>query len=178
MIDDLKRFTDVAEKNRKYAPNTATGIRVALGLFEAELNDQEKESLQTFKENLDAIYNSVYRKNQTSLSSNTIAEYKRRILRVIDDYEKYGVDPTKMSTWTPVQRKAVTKVKKNNETVIPQREDEKPVQESSGTMTMNRFELNLRPGIKAIILTPSDLKLEEAKRIKKYIEYLEEVSIV
>jgi len=41
---------------------------------------------------------------------------------------------------------------------------------------MTRFELPLRPDVKAIILTPHDLTLSEAETIQKYIEYLKSIS--
>ncbi len=178
MIDELKQFIDVAEKNRKYPQNTATGFRVALSIFEPELNDQEKGSLQSFKDNMDAIYMNVYRKNQKTLSSNTLQEYRRRVQRLIKDFEQYGNDPNKMASWTPSQRMSKPKKDKTVPSSTAGEDSVLETEKNTGAIgiTMNRFELTLRPNIKAILLTPSDLKIEEAKKIKKYIEYLESVA--
>jgi len=113
MIIDLKNFIDIAEKDRKYVPNTATGFRNALNIFETELNEQEKESLPKLKENIDAIYMNVYRKNQKELTSKTLLEYKRRIMKLIKDYEQYGNDPNKMAAWAPAQRTIIKKKTKS-----------------------------------------------------------------
>ena len=42
---------------------------------------------------------------------------------------------------------------------------------------MTRFELPLRAGIKAIVLTPSDLTLTEALKLRAYVSLLETLAI-
>src|SRR3989344_1670676 len=117
MINELRNFIEMAEKDRKYASNTAIGLKAALSVFESELNDKEKESIETFKSNIEPIYLSVYAKHKGHLSSGTLIEYKRRILRLIRDYEQYGSSPEKMASWKPSRR--IRGLKNKNKTERP-----------------------------------------------------------
>lgn len=176
VVIELKDFINIAERDRKYASSTATGYRVALGLFEKELNDKERESLQTFKEHLEEIYQNVYRNNKTKFKSNTLEEYKKRVKKMIQDFENYGNDPSKMAAWTPARPNLSTnnKTKKtNNDLSISPEDDSSQIRES---ISLTRFELPLRANVKAIILTPSDLTSSEADKIRAYIDYLKSVS--
>jgi len=181
-FQSLFDFVDAAEKNRKYGSNTATGLRVALHLFEPELNDQERESIETFKNNLTEIYQNVYSTNSKNnkLTAASLEIYRRRITSLIKDYETYAHDPAKMATWTRVIRLRGSRSKKKNEngstnSLSGERNIPSTTELSTG---ITRFELLLRPNIKAIILTPSDLTVEEARKIKGYITYLESTAKV
>lgn len=180
VISELREFVDIVESERKYAPNTATGYRVALGVFEKELNEKESEDLQEFKGHLDPIYQNVYRNNKTKFKATTLEEYKKRIKKVIQDFETYANDPSKMAAWNPARQQPSLNSKKTaqeksedlgviNKTQLP----EIPERES-GSLT--RFELPLRPNMKAIILTPSDLTSREVDKILAYVNYLKSIS--
>ena len=110
-IQDLFEFIERAEKNRKYPTATASGLKAALRLFEVELNEEEKNSVDLFKKNLEQIYHSVTVKNGKSMSSGSLVTYKSRINKIISHFEKYGIDPTKMVNWNPkvITRKQQTK---------------------------------------------------------------------
>lgn len=172
-LQELYKFVDTAQRNRRYPPNTASGKRAALRLFEAELRDEEKESLDTFRRSLDQIYQGVYQANKDKMTVATLLEYKRRVLGLLNDFDKYGTDPTKMASWNPVPRIRQSK-KKENGRIADGSESQGPAEKilDQGP-TMVRFEFPLRQNVKAIVLTPSDMTIEEAKKIKAYIEYLE-----
>lgn len=181
IADQLRDFIEVAEKNRKYTKNTALGKRTALKLFEAEFNDQEKESLSTVKENFDKIFQAVHNANKLKMSAESLSTYKKRVKGLISDYEKYGVDTTKMASWNPAQRVRVHKPTgstQNKKITNVESMGEVPKLEASDTSSaVARFELPLRPGVKAIILIPSDITTAEVGKIKKYIDYVESISI-
>src|SRR5579872_4746287 len=99
-IKELYEFIEVATRNRKYPTSTAQGLRAAVKLFDSELNDDERASLDKVKANLDQIYQSVFAKNK-NFTAASLATYRSRLLKVINDYEKYGTDPTKMANWNP-----------------------------------------------------------------------------
>ena len=99
-IKDLYEFIEVATRNRKYPTSTAQGLRAAVKLFDSELNEDERGSLDKVKANLDQIYQSVFAKNK-NFTAASLATYRSRLLKVINDYEKYGTDPTKMANWNP-----------------------------------------------------------------------------
>lgn len=175
-IKTLFEFITLAERNRKYPPNTAFGLASALKLFEQELNEEEKESLETFISRLPQIYQSVFNKNKLKMSTSTLETYRRRILKVVKDYEKYGQDPTKLQSWNPLSRTIAKKTSKKNEKNLQIIEGQISDEERprSVSVSVNRHEINLKridsEDAKAIIIVPADLTLEEAEKIKKYID--------
>lgn len=98
-FNSLYEFIDIAEKNRKYLPNTATNYRTPLRLVESELTDEEKNSIDLVKTHLNEIFTLLYSKNSSNLSASSLEVYKRRVHGLINDYEKYGNDPAKMAAW-------------------------------------------------------------------------------
>jgi hypothetical protein len=98
-IKDLYDFIDTALRNRKYPPNTAQGYKAALRVFDAELNAEEKASVEKTLSNIDQISNLIFSKNK--ISAGSLATYKSRLIKVVNDYEKYGTDATKMANWNP-----------------------------------------------------------------------------
>lgn len=96
---NLYEFIDIAEKNRKYLPNTATNYRTPLRLVESELTDEEKNSIDLVKTHLNEIFSLLYSKNSDKLTASSLEVYKRRVRSLISDYEEYGEDPAKMAAW-------------------------------------------------------------------------------
>lgn len=174
-LQNLEDFIVAAEKSRKYPANTAGALKSALRLYETELTDEEKESVDTFKEHLDQISQSVFNKNKSKISAASFETYKCRLRGLLNDYEKYGIDPSKMASWNRMLRvrRGNKSLKSNGQTVTEQKNtevsNERPLEQSSKVI---RFEISLRPDAKAIILTPSDMTVEEVKKIKGYIDYL------
>lgn len=165
-IKDLYEFIEVATRNRKYPTSTAQGLRAAVKLFDSELNDDERASLDKVKANLDQIYQSVFAKNK-NFTAASLATYRSRLLKVINDYEKYGTDPTKMANWNPkVVVRAPKKTKAAPDSAPTQGESPQNGDAGAGTGTvpdnMHRLELALRPGIKFVVIVPRDLKNAEA----------------
>jgi hypothetical protein len=107
-FQDLYEFIDRAVKSRKYPENTGMALKTALSLFGKELSDEEKLSIDEFKKNLEPIYQNVFTKNK-NFSASSLATYKSRVMKVLGDYEKYGVDPTKMTNWSPKVIKRTSK---------------------------------------------------------------------
>lgn len=176
-INSLFTFVTVAEKNRKYATSYASGISTALRLFEKELNDNEKASIDLFKQNLNQIYAQVVRKNQSIYSNSSLDIYKKRIAKVLNDYENYGKDPTKMNAWNPSRHNFIKKDKTIKSLKLTENaaNSNQPVEELPDEKTlvpMTKFQLQLRPGVLAKIETPHDMSVSEAKKIRAYIDYL------
>ena len=169
----LYEFIDSAEKSRNYPENTADALKAALRLFESELQDEEKDSLETFKNHLEQIYSSVFNKNKSKYTIATLETYKRRIKSLLNDYDKYAHDPSKMASWDRKPR--VVKRNKNSSSFAKQTEDNRNLNEDQmkPSSTLTRFELPLRADVKAIILTPSDLTKDDVKKLRGYIDYLD-----
>lgn len=178
-FQSLYDFIARAEKSRKYPPNTAMGYKNALNLIAPELNEEEKASLGILKSNLDQIFNTLFNKDN-KVTPGTLEAYKYRVRLVIRDFESYGIDAAKMANWNrQVRTRRIQKSHKEDggtqgQVILSVQSPETRVPELGSTMT--RFELSLRPDAKAIILTPSDLTVEEVEKIKVYIESLEKLA--
>lgn len=173
-FQELFDFVDLASRNHKYAENTAMGHKAALKLFEAQLNGDEKDSIDLMKQNIEGIYSKVVRSNTKKLSTQSLATYKLRVLKVIEDYEKYGIDPANMNNWIS-RRRNVIKVLDQTE----EKDSNKSIERSTSTMTpqpgslsgsKNTIDLAIRPGI--VISIPKDISTTEAQLIKGVVDIL------
>ncbi|EKE13088.1 MAG: hypothetical protein ACD_13C00093G0002 [uncultured bacterium] len=168
-IETLNEFLDMAQRNRKYAPNSVYGYRAALKLFADEVNEEEKSSMDLFKERYEQIFSNIVNKKKNIFSIASLQIYRKRVKKLLSDYEKYGVDPTKMANWTPLTTKPLGKTKSNekplSDVVIH------PIEELSQTGN-SKHEYSVRQGKKIIISYPYDFTLEEAKSIKSFADYL------
>src|SRR5258708_1484115 len=111
-FQSLFSFIDTAERNRKYHTATAKAIRGALRKVESELNEEEKESVDKFLQNINQIFQTLYQKSSANVTASSIETYKSRIKKVIAEYKKYGMNPTNMNSWNPaviVRKKAEKK---------------------------------------------------------------------
>lgn len=155
-FQNLYDFIDKAVKNRKYPANTALGLKAALKLFEAEINEDERASIDKFKENLNQIYHGVSTKNK-DITASSLATYKSRVAKIIRDYELYGVDPTKINNWSV--KPIVTRQKKQTSSSP----DKSTPQENDSGMEFNvsaNFVFDFRGGIKLIV--PRNQKTSDA----------------
>jgi hypothetical protein len=130
-IQTLYDFLDRAKKDRKYADNTVGGFKAALKLFEASLNEEEKQSLEVLQRNLNSIAEDVYTKNKDKFTSSTIMVYRRRVAGLIKDYKQYGDSPSKMAAWNPRRQSSSLKSKNNTSpTAVKVKRDAHNVQEA------------------------------------------------
>jgi hypothetical protein len=154
----LTEFVDKAVRNRKYPVGTAHGLKAALKLFELELHEDERGSLDKFKQNIDQIYKVVISKNGKTFTVASLATYKSRVLKVISDYDKYGQDPAKMVSWSP---KVIARARRSESQSDPLSGES--VSAAIGIAAdMHKIELALRPGApKFMIIVARDPKPEE-----------------
>ena|ERR1035437_3787753 len=168
---DLYDFIDFAKGNRKYPENTANGLKSALKIFEKELNIDELASIDMVEDNIEEIFVSVVGKNKDK-SIGSLNTYKARVLKVIKDYQRYGVNPSKIQGWDakinrPTEHKAVRedKTDKNiDKTQIP-------LSDHINT-PVHKIELSLRDNIKSIIIVPKDITAKEVKIFKNMLDSL------
>lgn len=170
-IATLYEFIDRAVRNRNYAANTAYGLKAALKRFEAEANEEERASIEKFKAHLDQIYREVATKNK-NFTAESLAVYKTRVAKIINDYERYGADPTKMAGW--VIRKATPRTKRTSsraeDTTRALGIDEGAPVVPSG---MQKIEHPIRSGSKVIILLPAEVTAADIEKIKKLLDLVD-----
>lgn len=181
---DLRDFVDLAEKNRKYAKGTAQGRRVALKMFEPELNEDESKSLDLFEQRFDSIYKSVFQKNKTKISTTSWETYRKRIRALIKDYKLYGIDPGAFNAWDstrkvePRKKKAPqmpsgrsyknfieAEVVNNDEDISEQAIQQIISDKAIFNSELNKVEVFIRPGFRVSLVLPVDLKQAEANRL-------------
>lgn len=170
-FNSLLDFNEKARKNRKYPDNTASGLRAALKLFESELNEEERESLDTFEKNLERINQSVCNKNDHGFSASTLVSYRSRVQRVLNDYKKYGNEVAKFNSWNPPIRKMSKRSTStsSSKNVI---EDKQPQQvlESHNAVDSFRLEIPLGDNKKALIVLPKNITSSEVTLIKNLLD--------
>lgn len=174
-FNNLFNFVDRAVKNRNYAENTGWGFKAALRLFEKELNEEEKNSLGKFKDNLDRIYLSVARKNANDFNAQSLLVYKNRVTKVLNDYENYGIDPTKMASWPRKNINRVPKTKspkiKDNQYSSNKNNTERAYLGEEKTLeNMHHIKLALRPGVEFILIVPMDINKSESLVVKSVLD--------
>lgn len=171
-FQDIYDFIDRAVKNRNYPSNTALGLKAALRLFEEEINDEERASHDKFKTNIDKIYKNISIKNK-NVTASSLSTYKSRVMKVLNDFEKYGIDPTKMANWSTkitVRPKKVTNKVSSQDT--PLHDNLLSVSAPSHSNNVHRIELSLRPDTKFVILVPMDIKKSECDILKGMLDSL------
>ncbi|HQK64024.1 MAG TPA: hypothetical protein PLF16_02640, partial [Candidatus Staskawiczbacteria bacterium] len=96
----LYNFLEFSKNNKKYTDPVANNIKSALKIFEHELTEEEAGSIDLAQQNIEEIFLGVVGHNkQKSIAS--LNAYKARVIRVMQDYQKYGKNPSKMQTWEP-----------------------------------------------------------------------------
>lgn len=147
-VNELYGFIDRAERSRKYPPTTAKSLKAALRLFEAELNEDEKNSIDLFKKNLEQIYHLVTVKNGKTMTSNSLVTYKSRVNKALNHFEKYGIDPTKMASWHPT---VITRKTKKKSPSGDSKVDTEEKTNSSGIGSDNNFIFDFEGNVKLVI---------------------------
>ena len=168
---DLYNFIDFAKGNRKYAENTANGLKSALKIFEKVLNIDELNSVDLVEENIEEIFINVVAKNKDK-SIGSLNTYKARILKIIKDYQRYGTNPSKIQGWDIKPHKVLsTKLAKKDKT--DKESDKAQIGLSDHINTpVHKIELSLRDNLKSIIQVPKDITTKEIKMIKNILDSL------
>jgi hypothetical protein len=158
----LYGFLEFSKNNKKYTEPVANNIKSALKIFEKELTEDEAGSIDLAQQNIEEIFLGVVGHNkQKSIAS--LNAYKARVARVMQDYQKYGKNPSKIQTWEPKERKSTpmlnVKDKKDKDLSLPI------------NTHVDKVELSLKNG-SVRISVPTEISLSDAKKIKNIIDAL------
>jgi len=167
-IPTLKNFIESAERSRKYPHNSAKAYLVALNLFEAELNEEERADIDKFKENLPSIYSSVFEKNKTKYSTGSLDAYRKRVSKLLSDYFTYGQDPGKMASWKPAVR-TVGQTRKSARIKEPIVSAEEQRSIPTGGLSGDRIEWTFTEDRKALLILPFNMDEHEAETLRTLI---------
>lgn len=171
---DLYEFIDFAKSNRKYPENTANGLKSALKIFEKELNRDEISSIDLVEDNIEEIFiNAVSNNKDKGIGS--LNTYKARLLKVIKDYQRYGIDPSKMQGWATKSNKTThAKVKRKDTPDKKQDTHQITLSDPINTPVHNchRIEIAMRPHINFSLTVPRDVSHKEIEKIKRILDSL------
>lgn len=160
-VKSLYEFIHLAEKNRKYPGNTAHGKRAALKLFETVLHADELESLELVQERMKEIYLSLIASHKDSFSMQSLNTYKGRLLKLIEDYKKYGMDPKAFTQWEAKARQY-----KNKDT-------KKDISSSNSSSSIHRYvhkiQISLQDGQACVMELPAKITKEDVSIITKIV---------
>jgi hypothetical protein len=168
---DLYEFIDFAKSNRKYPENTANGLKSALKIFEKELNIDELNSVDLVEDNIEEIFINVVSKNKNK-GIGSLNTYKGRLLKVINDYQKYGVNPSKIQGWTTKINKITSHNIGKKDTSDKEQDKIQTVLSDHTNTPVHKIELSLQDDRKSTILIPKDITAKEAKMIKDILDSL------
>jgi len=171
---NLYAFLEFAKNNRKYPESTANNLKSALKIFEKVLTDDEQESIDLVEDRIEEIFINVINnnKNKSIASLNT---YKARLQRVLDDYKKYGADPSKIQNWhANLHPSTALLIKKDKQDKI----SDKPLSDLSsplhrGVDNVHKLELSLPSSKeKFVLLIPNTITKSDAQILKALIDSL------
>jgi len=170
-FSDLYEFIDFAKGNRKYPENTANGLKSSLKIFEKELNLDELNSVNLVEDNIEEIFINVVAKNKDK-NIGSLNTYKARLLKVINDYQRYGINPSKIQGWD-IKPHSFAKSKTFKKDTQDKEPDKPQISLSDHINTpVHKIELSLRDNFKTVILIPRDINAKEAKMIKSILDSL------
>ena len=170
-LKDLYDFIDFAKGNRKYPENTANGLKSALKIFEKELNLDELNSVDMIEDNIEEIFINVVAKNKDK-SIGSLNTYKARVLKIIKEYQKYGVNPSKIQGWSTKLRKVTDHKPVKEDTQDKEIDKPQTVQSDHTNTPVHKIELSLRDNMKSVIIVPKDITAKEVKMIKGVLDSL------
>ncbi|MCX6724083.1 MAG: hypothetical protein NT155_02810 [Candidatus Staskawiczbacteria bacterium] len=165
---NLYDFVDFAKANRKYPANTANNLKSALKIFEKELNAEELKSIDMVEDSIGEIFRSLVmaHKDKSIVSLNT---YKARLLKVVKDYRKYGIEPGKTQNWIVKTKKSTPLLIKKDKTDKNNIKLSDPIH--SPVDNLHKIDLSFNSG-KAQISIPRSITKEDAQTIKNIIDSL------
>jgi len=170
-FNDLYDFIDFAKGNRKYPGNTANGLKSALKVFEKELNIDELNSIDLIEDNIDEIFINIVSKNKDK-NIGSLNTYKARLLKVINDYQRYGIDPSKIQGWTTKSHKAILPALSKKD-ISDKKQDKIQTELSDPINTpVHKIELSLKNNFKSVIIIPKDITSKETNMIKTILDSL------
>jgi hypothetical protein len=164
-LEDLYTFIDLAKANRKYPESTANNLKSALKIFEKNLNAGEIKSLHLIETNIDGIFRTVVINNKDK-SIGSLNTYKARLIRVINDFKRYGTDPSKLQNWVVKKNSTPLSVKKDKQ------DKEKIILSDSHHTPVHKIELALNKDSIATIIVPKGINREDIKAIKSVLDSL------
>lgn len=171
----LTRFLMVAVEQGLLNPNTAAGLRAAcMRILEdvADTDDVRKVDVKT-------AIRRYHNKHPGELKGTVLAEYERRLKRALTDFVQYTEDPTSYKgrgrgpTDTErggrAQRKKTIPVK--DQTITPQAgavrvEGSPPRLAAVAGLSL---EFPMRADFLAQVVVPRDMKVDEARRLSRFI---------
>ena len=179
----LFAFLKKAESTGLYKANTAGGMRAAAGRLLEDVQDNEDVRDIDVKEAALRYHN----KHPSELSSGSLAEYQRRLRRLLDQFASFNENPagyrpkgriTRSLTARGDEGNAITRPKRTRTTkgavsgkatsVLRKDDETVPVVSTPG-VPMLRLSYPIRDDVLAEIAVPRAMTTEEARRLCAFV---------
>jgi hypothetical protein len=122
------------------------------------------------EDNIEEIFINVVGKNKDK-GIGSLNTYKARVLKVIRDYQRYGINPSKIQGWMTKPHKEITH-KIAEKDITDKEQDKSQTALSDYTNTpVHKIELSLQSG-KAVILVSKNINSKEINMLKSILDSL------
>jgi len=190
-FSDLYDFVDLAQSNRKYTESVANNLKSALKIFGKELNEDELSSVNIVEDRIEEIFRGVANSNKDK-NIGSLNTYKARLLRIINDYKKYGANPGKIQNWVVNPPLRLRSEQEKSTPLLNSKDKKDKVKDTSlenlsypinrGVEThpyppacgdnMHKIEIALDSNAKALLLIPKNITKPESETLKAIIDSL------
>lgn len=168
---DLYNFLEFAKNNRKYPTSTANNLKSSLKIFEQVLNEDELNSLNLIEDSIEEIFVNVVNNNKQK-SIESLNTYKARFLKVLNDYKRYGENPSKIKSWETKPRNFTPLLNRKDK---QDKKQDKPLSSLSTLVNTpvennsHRLEICLNSSKKATLIIPKDIDKKDVEIIKNIL---------
>jgi hypothetical protein len=163
--DALARFIDYVVEKNLVNPSTAQGWRVATTKVLEELSPEDRADVRRI--DVDATFKQFLNRNPGRLSPASTGEYRRRVGRAIEEFVSWMDNPAGYGSRTAAWTARSDRSPRPRARAAP-RSEVPPAAEPAETGGV-ALSFPVRPGFLAQVVVPTDLTVEEARRMGAFL---------
>ena len=163
--DALASFIDYVVEKNLVNPSTAQGWRVATTKVLVELSPEDRVDVRRI--DVDATFKQFLNRNPGRLSPASTGEYRRRVGRAIEEFLSWMENPAGYGSRTAAWTARSDRSPRPRARVAP-RSEVPPAPEPAETGGV-ALSFPVRPGFLAQVVVPTDLTVEEARRMGAFL---------
>jgi hypothetical protein len=162
----LARFIDYVVEKNLVNPSTAQGWRVATTKVLEELSPENREDVRRI--DVDATFKQFLNRNPGRLSPASTGEYRRRVGRAIEEFVSWMENPAGYGSRTAAWTAKSDRGPRPRAPVAP-RSEVLPASDPAEAVGGVALSFPVRPGFLAQVVVPTDLTVEEARRMGAFL---------